>query len=67
MADILEKNDFTPAAFPEKAGSEDADLQHLPPNWMELVKTKKAHNYTKEEIEIVEQKTREQSKSELWF
>lgn len=34
---------------------------------MELVKTKKVHNYTKEEIEIVEQKTREQSKSELWF
>ncbi|CAN7988068.1 unnamed protein product, partial [Ixodes hexagonus] len=67
MADILEKNDFTPAAFSEKAGCEDADLQHLPPNCIELVKTKKAHNYTKEEIEIVERKTREQSKSELWF
>lgn len=67
LADILESNDFTPRPLPDKLGSEDVNIQELPPNWMELVKTKRVHRYTREEIEMVEQKTREQSKNELWF
>lgn len=66
LADVLEDNDFNPVPLLDKSRNEEENSDQLPPSWVELVKGNRTYTYTREEIEIIEQKTRQQSKSDIW-